>query len=225
MKTVHTPSKAQQAYARIRDLLDRGGISTDNPLTELGLTEMVGINRGPVRESLLRLEGEGRIRFRGRRRGRVIEFLEDQDKEQLLKRYEMREFIVAGAARLAARNMTGYQLEELRHIAVHSEEFKPSSRARKRFTLQFWEYLLSHCGNELLYDAWDRYNLKPPAPRSSKLEQRVMQNIAPRERNLNWLSEIADAIASHNGDLAEQAVRKGVQVITEALRKTEWKPT
>lgn len=222
MTVVEPTSKAQEAYQRIRDLLSSGEISGDKPLTELALTEMTGINRGPVRESLLRLHGEGRIRFRGHRRGRVIEFLEDQDKEQLLKRYEMREFIVAGAARLAALNMTGRQIEELRRLARAAGDSRAGFAAHARAMWKFWDILMANCGNELLYDAWDRYNLKPPTPRNADLERRILNQIPPAARRRYSLLKIVDAIASHDVDLAEKTVRRGVRAITEALRKTDW---
>ena len=55
-----TPSAADRVYAQVkRDILG-GALPGGSLVTEGGLAEVAGVSRTPVREALLRLEGEGR---------------------------------------------------------------------------------------------------------------------------------------------------------------------
>ena len=58
-----TPSAADRVYAQVkRDILG-GGLPGGSLVTEGGLAEVAGVSRTPVREALLRLEGEGLVRL------------------------------------------------------------------------------------------------------------------------------------------------------------------
>jgi DNA-binding GntR family transcriptional regulator len=58
-----TPSAADRVYAQVkRDILG-GALPGGSLVTEGGLAEVAGVSRTPVREALLRLEGEGLVRL------------------------------------------------------------------------------------------------------------------------------------------------------------------
>src|SRR4051812_5139590 len=104
-------------------MIEAGEIPMGERLTEARAIGLTGIGRGPVRESLLRLEAEGLLQQRGARRSRVVGIVEEQDRQELIARYELREQIESGAARLAAKNMNGWQIEHLRRLAERIEQF------------------------------------------------------------------------------------------------------
>ena len=57
------PSAADRVYAQVkRDILG-GALPGGSLVTEGGLAEVAGVSRTPVREALLRLEGEGLVRL------------------------------------------------------------------------------------------------------------------------------------------------------------------
>lgn len=86
-------TKADSAYRQLRDLIQKGSVSPGERITEALAAKMVGMGRGPVRESLLRLEAEGWLRHKGEHQSRVVVYVEDQDPREMLFRYELREQI------------------------------------------------------------------------------------------------------------------------------------
>ena len=62
--------KSSSAYQRLRRMIEEGQIPIGERLTEADAIQLTGLGRGPVRESLLRLEAEGLLQQRGARRSR-----------------------------------------------------------------------------------------------------------------------------------------------------------
>lgn len=217
-------SKATNAYHRIRRLMERGELDRVDRLTETGLADMLGMNRGPVRESLLRMQAEGLIRFSGHRRGRVIEFTEDVDRDTLLRRYEVRERIEGMAAGLCAKSLTGWQIDELRTMAQNAmrlsrvEDKEPQYQLMQRVI----DFMLDHCGNPLVREVWDAHRLRPPMTRSRDVLEAIIASMPDPTQETPNILQVVEAIASHNPDEAERLARARVRTITEAIRQTHW---
>lgn len=214
-------SKSAKAYRRIKVLIEDGHLKVGQRVPEAKMAELVGMSRGPVRESLLRLEAEGLLRHKGSRRSRVVAYTEDQDPQELLHRYEAREQIESGAARLAAMNMTGWQIERLRTLAQRAKEALNSEDRQPRYETnnEFLQFLFAHCGNPLLLEMWQTHRLTPTQPRSPELEDRIKAGVPEGQRGHPFLVDVVDAIAAHDSDLAEALMKKRVRRITEAIRK------
>src|SRR5215218_2276600 len=84
-------TKTDAAYQKIKESLRSGVFAPGEVLSEAKIIKTLRLPRGPVRESLSRLEGEGLLRTRGAYRGKVVEFLEDQHQKDLIHHYELRE--------------------------------------------------------------------------------------------------------------------------------------
>lgn len=218
-------SKTSQAYRQIKILIDGGHIEAGQRLTEAGVAEMVGISRGPVRESLLRLEAEGVLEHKGSRRSRVVAYTEDQNPADLLRRYELREQIESGAARLASKSMTGWQIDRLMRLAQQVDDAKESHdrQACHDACSEFHQFLLANCGNTLFLDIWQTQRLTPTQPRSPELEDLIMANLPEDGDRYDSLVAVVEAIAAHDPDRAEALMKQTVRHITEAIRKTLWK--
>jgi DNA-binding GntR family transcriptional regulator len=216
-----TKTKSHQAYEKLKGIIEDGRLAPGHRVTETKIANMLGMSRSTVRESLLRLEAEGVLKHRGSRLGRFVEYFEDQDIGDLLKRYELREIIEAGAARFSAMNMNGWQIKELR---TYAREIMKALKGHDRETrhgaaLKFHTYLLSHCGNPLLLQVWETFHLAPVTPRSEALNTKILSKL-PNEQNHNEkLLKAVEAIASHDPDLADREMRAYVHEITEAIRK------
>jgi DNA-binding GntR family transcriptional regulator len=213
-------TKAQDAYLRIKQGLLQGMFKPGERLVETKICESFGFRRGPVREALQLLHGEGFIRKDGAYKGHVVEFTEDIPPEQLLHRYELREQIAGGACRLAAKNMNGWQIDVLRDLALKLDPSLESSdrQAIYEANFAFHEFLLDNCGNSLLREVWEAHHLMPPQPRSRQLEDEILGNLP--DRNQPSLVEVVQAIALHDQGEAEARMKSRVRKITEALRKT-----
>lgn len=215
-------SKSDRAYELLRENLRAGGFAPGERLTEAKVCRELGLGRVPVREALVRLEAEGVLRSRGPYGGRFVEYIEDQKPEEVLCRYELREVIEGQAARLAARNMTGWQIEELKRLAERMYGlFGSADRdARLEAAREFRRYLLANCGNPLLGEVWETHHLSPLAVRSCELEREILSHIANEPEHNRRIVDMVEAIAAHQPDEAERCAREYVREITSAIRSS-----
>jgi DNA-binding GntR family transcriptional regulator len=225
MMQVKRATKTSQAYRRIKGLIGEGLLEAGQRVTEARVSELVGMSRGPVRESLLRLEAEGLLKNCGNRRSRVVAFVEDQNPDEMLRRYELREQIESGAVRLASKNMTGWQIDRLMELAQRVDETWDADDRQARYDAvgEFHHFLLANCGNPLFLDVWQTYRLAPLQPRSPQLEDTLLAGIPGANNRRGGLVEVVQAIAVHDPDRAETLMKQLVGCITEAIRKTLWK--
>jgi DNA-binding GntR family transcriptional regulator len=220
-------SKTSQAYRQIKVLIEAGHLGAGERVTEAKVAKLVGLSRGPVRESLVRLEAEGLLHHKGSRRSRIVAYTEDQNPEDMLRRYELREQIESGAVRLASKNMSGWQIDRLKQLAqqVDDAEQLHDRNARHEAGREFHHFLLANCGNPLFLEVWQTQRLAPTQPRSPELEDMILGIAEAIEGGdeRRTLTEVVEAIAAHDPDWAESLMKRRVHAITEALRKTVWK--
>ena len=95
-------SKADVAYARIRQQILDGSLEAGSPLAQYELAAELGISITPLREAVRRLSGEGWIRLDTHRNARVAE-LDLHEARQLL---EARRALEPAAVALAAERRT-----------------------------------------------------------------------------------------------------------------------
>jgi DNA-binding GntR family transcriptional regulator len=217
-------TKSIEAYNQVKEMLRAGEFAPGERLTETGLAKTLGVSRAAVRETLLRLEGEGLLKGRGAYGGKYVEYIEDAKHEDLVASYELREVVEGLAARLAAKNMTGWQIDELRDLQRRIDDSiaRGDDQARFKVGPAFHRYLLAHCGNPLLLDVWESYRLAPLKPRTPQFEAQLIANLPPEAPAPTTLKDVVDAIASHDPELAERHMRSVTRQITEAMRKTSW---
>jgi DNA-binding FadR family transcriptional regulator len=65
---------------------------------------------------------------------------------------------------------------------------------------------------------WQDYHLVPFSTRSSKTEEQIQSRMGSRDDNVTELRRIADAMASHDPELAERVTRESIPQVTEAIR-------
>jgi len=214
-------NKSTQAYERLRELLLSGEIPSGERLVEATLAKKLGMSRGPIRESLLRLEAEGLLRSRGTRRSRVTLRDADPDLDELLERYELREQVESGAARLAAKNMNGWQIDQLRSLLADIDTCTQSGDRTAKYDAveRFHEYLVTNCGNPLFAQVYESYQLMPARPISPELEERVFSYMPKERRSHQALQDVVEAIAHHDPQRAQECMQSQIRLITEALRK------
>jgi DNA-binding GntR family transcriptional regulator len=223
VQTKHA-TKTAQAYRQIKGLIEEGRLGAGERVTEIKVSKLIGMSRGPVRESLLRLEAEGLLKNRGIRRSRVVAYVEDQNPTEMLQRYELREQIESGAARLASKNMTGWQIDRLMELARQVDKAWEAEdrQARYDFGAEFRQFLLANCGNPLFLEVWQTHRLAPPQPRSPELEDTLLASIPPDKHRRGMLIEVVQAIAAHDPDRAELLMKHRIRYITDALRTHVW---
>ena len=201
----------KDAYSLILSSIDNGQFRPGNRLVESELAERFGVSRTPVREALQRLETQAMLKRDGR--SLIVATL---DHNQLAELYTVRAELEALAARLAARHATP---EEIRVLAGMVEEDaavihdpQALARANRRFHHQI--HLASH--NRYLVQQLDLVH------RSMALMARTSLAAAGRgEKALAEHRAMVEAIASGNGQAAEEALRIHISNAFETRLKEE----
>jgi DNA-binding GntR family transcriptional regulator len=213
-------SKASRAYQLIKDGLQSGLFAPGERLSEGKVARALGLSRVPVRESLLRLEAEGMLKSRGPYVGRYVAYIEDQKPEDVLHRYEVREIIEGQAARLAAKNMNGRSIDQLKvyYRQLEQSERSRNHRLRVKAGQNLHRHVVGHCGNPLLLEIWDAFHLAPMATHSTALEERILGSLRNPARHDRRLRSVVKAIGAHDATLAEREMRLHVREVTTAIR-------
>jgi DNA-binding GntR family transcriptional regulator len=199
------------SYAALRDAIVDGVLQPNEHLVELNLARRFGVGRGTVRVALARLEQEGLVEHEPHRGARV-RLIDEREAVEIL---EVRAALEGVAARHAAAAATPEDVAELREI-------------------------LSHMRSRL-----DRGDLLGASDRNASLHERVLE-IAQHatisrlassltsqlvrfqyrtillpgraEHSFAEHSAIVEAIASHDSDAAETAMRRHLDSVAGALR-------
>lgn len=107
----------EEVLDRLRDLLLRGVLRPGTRIDQAELASSFGVSTVPVREALLRLQSAGLVELIPHRGV----FVSDVSVEELLDIYTTRELLEEQAARLAVRNLTPSDCEELEGITRSME--------------------------------------------------------------------------------------------------------
>lgn len=177
------------------------------------LAEALGVSRGPLREAISRLEGRKLVQ-RSPNRGVRIASLSKSDLVEIL---EIREALEGMACRLAAKKMTGEELDALDDLLSkhrnQSDVMMGLDYAQSPLDYDFHFRIAEGSRNERLvsmicgdlYDPVRVYRFK-----ASTTKGRTADALAEHEA-------IVDALQSRDPDAAEAAMRKHVRNSRENL--------
>lgn len=189
-------SIADQVFEKLEHDILSGEYSRGEILTEMRLSEKLGVSRTPIREALRRLEQEHIIEMRSK--GAMVIGISIEDIDAI---YEIRQRIEGMAARLAAQNATEGALHELKEI-VDLQEFyveKGDADNIKNMDSAFHEKMYQLCGSTPLCDTLSSLHRK-----ILKFRRASVTNTSRAHRSLAEHRAIYEAIAAHDGDKAEQ---------------------
>lgn len=136
-QTLRADNRTSEVYEQLRAAIVQGSIRPNERLIETDLAERLDVSRTPVRESMLRLAGDGLIM--SQRRGWIVR---EHSADEIRQVYEVRAALEGFAARLAAERAT---TEELAQIATIHEDYIHSVNETAR------GQLLEH--NDAFHDA------------------------------------------------------------------------
>jgi DNA-binding GntR family transcriptional regulator len=215
------PTQSESVYTRLTAKLDRGELPPGERISEAKIAAMFGVGRGPARESMLRMITEGRLAKSGAYGRTYVRYIDELNREDVALRYELREMIEGLAARLAADNMTGREIRELRRLdrLVLDAVLDGDREVRLNSCLAFHRFLLAHCGNNLLIEVAEGYSVLPMLARSLELDEILVRRIMPRGRRATWLTPAVVAIAAHDPAEAEHRMRSWLRTLTMAVRE------
>ena len=189
-------SLADQVYTQIESDILSGTYERGEQLTEMKLSELLGVSRTPVREAMIRLEQEHLIEIKGKTA--CIVGLTRQDLEDI---FEIRIRLEGLATARAALNADQTDLKELEN-AVDVGEFyisRANHEGIREMDSRFHQLIYQTCGSLPI-----RYTLEPLHRRVTRYRQ---VSVTDEQRAVLSLKEhraIFEAVSAHDAEKAEQ---------------------
>jgi DNA-binding GntR family transcriptional regulator len=202
-RSAQAPSnRTTEVYEQLRQAIVEGSIRPNERLIESDLAERLGVSRTPVRETMLRLAGDGLIV--SQRRGWVVR---EHSAEEIREVYELRAALEGFAAGLAAQRATDAELKAIE--AIHQnyiDSIQGSSRGHLvEHNDAFHEAIIAAARNQLLAEQIHRnsqyYFIHRIAGFLSDEEVRV---------SIEGHEELVRALLARDPVLSEQVARSRV---------------
>lgn len=200
----------------LRTAILDGALQPGEWLRQQRIANELGVSQMPVREALKTLAAEGVVEYIPYRGARVVEF----SSEDVADLYAQRSFLEGRAARAAAHHITPEGLDQLR--AVHTqmrEQESPSISSYSSLNHRFHQIIYTASQRDYLIRALDQIWSAFPTMMLSYFAQTTAQELAEREaQDLEEHSAILDALERHDGQQAEQLMRRHIETnCTELL--------
>jgi DNA-binding GntR family transcriptional regulator len=143
-----TASLEAKVYSELQDAILMGRFKKGEALTELALSEKLGVSRTPVRGALSRLSEEGLVELIPNRGAVVIGIT----REDLVDIYRIRMRLEGLASAMAAGKITNQEKKELIETAELSEFYimKRDGEHIKELDTQFHQTIYKACGSRML---------------------------------------------------------------------------
>ena len=199
----HKPvSLANQIFERLENDILTGKYQRGELLTEIKLSEILGVSRTPIREALRRLEQEHLIEETSK--GSLVLGITQEDLRDI---YLIRQHIEGLAAFRTAQTITDEQLGELSEILDLQEFYAKRGDAVqiKGADHQFHELIYRYSGSNVIYNT-----LKPLHKKVQKYRQVSVQNSARALVSVEEHREILNALAAHDAELAQKMMTEHV---------------
>ena len=145
-------SLREQVVEQVRAAIIEGRMKPKDHITELSLTEQMGVSRTPVREALILLEREGLVEFHPNR-GYFVRAFKEQDVQEI---FSMRTTLENFAAELNITRLGELDYNHLEALidrqrrATEEKDFK----SVRTIDMSFHSYLINFSGHSLLIRSW-----------------------------------------------------------------------
>lgn len=199
-------------YRQLRDDILSLRLKPGAALLERPLAERLGVSRTPVREALLRLEGEGLAR-RYHKMGMVVVELTLRD---VVEAFQIREFLEPPAAAEAAMRLCADKMEKLLADFLELEKMElPNEEKHARHNIldgHIHDLIIESLGNQRLVDLMNTI-------RGVCLRARVIGTPMRFTQSTTEHENLIRAIINRDGAEAEKAMR--VHLINARQRLTQ----
>jgi DNA-binding GntR family transcriptional regulator len=193
---------SSQAYGLIRTAIQTGELKPDSRITERSLAKRLAISPTPIREALKRLEQEGLIERKGRKR-LVVAYKSEMEIAEIAY---IRAILAGIAARLAGDKITEDELNEMQHLY---EQFKSlgttaESEAYLKLGHRFHEIIIHACRNNILIQFLETTTVFSESHRIFSLNAEMRHGSPHLEQSIREHLEIYEALKTRRGDLADK---------------------
>lgn len=196
-------SLADQVYEQLETEILSGKYARGEVLTELKISEALGVSRTPVREALRRLADEHIIEETSR--GSVVLGINNDD---LCDIYEIRSLIEGIAAEKAALRITDDELKKLSELLDLQEFYalKKDADQIKRVDNDFHELVYRFSGSNIVYTT-----LMPLHKKIQKYRKTSVENQTRAERSYAEHRAILEALSKRDAVLAKEKMTEHVK--------------
>jgi DNA-binding GntR family transcriptional regulator len=206
--TVPSTNLASEVYEELRKSIVEGSIRPNERLIEADLAAMLQVSRTPIRESMLRLAGDGLIV--PHKRGWIVR---EHSQQEIREVYEIRAALEGFAAGLAAQRATDEELVGIK--AIHQAYIDTVSDESRGLLVEhndaFHNAVIAAAKNNLLAEQIRRNSQYYFIHRISGFltDEEVRGSIAGHE-------SVVQALVARDADLAESTARA---LVLEGLAK------
>lgn len=213
MREHKTISLADQIFEQLENDILTGKYQRGELLTEIKLSEVLGVSRTPVREALRRLAQEHIIEETSK--GALVLGITQEDLRDI---YLIRQHIEGLAAYRTAVGITEEQIKELREVLDLQEFYASRNDAEhiKSVDHQFHELVYYYSGSSVIY-----HTLKPLHKKVQKYRKASVQN---QDRSMQSVTEhraILAALEAHEPELAQKRMTEHVINAYQSIAKKE----
>lgn len=205
------PELGLDVYRRLREGIIAGRFQPNERLVEANVSKMLSAGRTAVRAALVRLDQEGLV-TREHNRGARVRLVSDQEALQI---EEVRAALERLLARQAAAKATASDIRELRHVLVDMRKRLSSgdsigySELNPKFHQLIWATARNPTAGRLVG------TLKS---QSLRFQYQTMLRPGRPQRSLREHELIFSAIAAHDQEAADAAMRDHLEEVIETLR-------
>lgn len=208
--SIARPSLFEQLADRLRQMIIEQDLPPGSRIDEKQLCEIFEISRTPLREALKVLASEGLVELMPNRSARVSAL----HREGVAEMFDVISWLDREAGRLAARNITDGQLNELKKIHAKMVQLYKRGNKTEYFRLngRLHQLIVEAAGNQVLRDMYANLLVHVQRARYFALEQQTHW-----ERGVNEHEEILDALVRHDGQLASRLLYRHVRATGEQM--------
>jgi DNA-binding GntR family transcriptional regulator len=183
-------------------------------ISEAELAARLDMSKTPVREALRRLESEGLVEPIPR----VGYLVAKISYREVREAFEARAAIEGYAARLAAEQIDDAHLSQLvagyeEALAALSGETGHDLEIMRSFNASLHKAIVDSADNALLSQMLDSIRIKVTRP----IDRFIGNDVTRFRRSLEEHKQILDALASHDADRSEEAVRNHIDSVAQHI--------
>ncbi len=209
-ESIARPSLFEQLADRLRQMIIEQDLPPGSRIDEKRLCEIFEISRTPLREALKVLASEGLVELMPNRSARVSAL----HREGVAEMFDVISWLDREAGRLAARNITDDQLNELKKIHAKMLQMYKQRKKTEYFRLNgsLHRLIIEAAGNQVLRDMYANILVHVQRARYFSLE---LQN--HWDRGVKEHEEILDALDQRDGQLASRLLYRHVRATGEKM--------
>ena len=200
----HRPtSLADQIFANLESDILSGVYPRGSVLTEVSLSEELGVSRTPVREALKRLEQEHLVEECGK--GLLVLSITEEDARII---YRIREKVEGLAAAACAARITDEEIQSLNEMLDLQQFYagRNDSEKVKQLDSDFHKSIYRYAGSAVYVDT-----LMPLHTKIQKFRKASVDSTGKAVKSVEEHRAVLDAIASHDEAAAEKAMTEHIR--------------